>query len=45
MFPDNPGIWMFHCHVSDHMTGGMMTHYQVLEAKSPGREAKPTAGK
>ncbi len=30
MVPDNPGIWMFHCHVSDHMTGGMTTHYQVL---------------
>ena len=30
MVPDNPGIWMFHCHVSDHMTSGMTTHYQVL---------------
>ena len=30
MVPDNPGIWMFHCHVSDHMVGGMTTHYQVL---------------
>jgi hypothetical protein len=30
MVPDNPGIWMFHCHISDHMAGGMMTRYQVL---------------
>lgn len=34
MIPDNAGTWMFHCHVSDHMTGGMMTHYQVLPATS-----------
>jgi len=39
MVPDNPGIWMFHCHLSEHMTSGMMTHYQVLEAKSPARTA------
>ena len=19
MVPDNPGIWMFHCHIDDHM--------------------------
>jgi len=30
MAPDNPGIWLFHCHVSDHMAGGMVTRYQVL---------------
>lgn len=30
MLPDNVGIWLFHCHVSDHMMGGMMTRYQVL---------------
>jgi FtsP/CotA-like multicopper oxidase with cupredoxin domain len=30
MVPDNPGIWLFHCHISDHMMGGMMTRYQVL---------------
>jgi FtsP/CotA-like multicopper oxidase with cupredoxin domain len=21
---DNPGNWMFHCHVADHQTAGMM---------------------
>jgi FtsP/CotA-like multicopper oxidase with cupredoxin domain len=30
MVPDAPGIWMYHCHVSDHMDGGMITLYQVL---------------
>lgn len=29
MVPDNPGIWMFHCHVDDHMDAGMATLYQV----------------
>ena len=29
MVPDNIGIWLFHCHVSDHMMGGMATRYQV----------------
>ncbi len=27
---DNPGIWLYHCHVSDHMTMGMSSRYQVL---------------
>jgi FtsP/CotA-like multicopper oxidase with cupredoxin domain len=30
MSPDNPGIWLFHCHLSDHMAGGMVARYQVL---------------
>jgi len=29
MVPDNPGRWFFHCHVSDHMRGGMTAFYQV----------------
>jgi len=29
MVPDNVGT-MFHCHLSDHMSGGMMTDYEVL---------------
>jgi FtsP/CotA-like multicopper oxidase with cupredoxin domain len=29
MIPDNPGIWMVHCHISDHMEGGMVARYQV----------------
>ncbi len=30
MWPDDPGIWLFHCHVSDHMEGGMVSRYEVL---------------
>jgi FtsP/CotA-like multicopper oxidase with cupredoxin domain len=30
MIPDDPGIWLFHCHVSDHMEAGMMARYEVL---------------
>ena len=30
MVPDDPGIWLFHCHVSDHMEEGMVARYQVL---------------
>jgi len=26
---DNPGTWMFHCHVNDHITAGMMTAFTV----------------
>jgi len=29
MIPDNPGIWMYHCHVDEHMVTGMATLYQV----------------
>ena len=25
----NPGHWMYHCHVSDHITAGMFTHWIV----------------
>ncbi len=30
MVPDDPGIWLYHCHVSDHMEAGMVARYQVL---------------
>ena len=26
---DNPGEWLYHCHVTDHMQGGMMGLYRV----------------
>jgi manganese oxidase len=29
MVPDDPGTWMFHCHLDDHMEGGMMAFYKV----------------
>ncbi len=42
MVPDRVGMWMFHCHVSDHMMAGMMAHYQVVDSD---RGAAPAAGK
>jgi manganese oxidase len=32
MKADNPGTWMFHCHVSDHMMGGMYAYYTIHPA-------------
>lgn len=29
MVPDNPGIWLFHCHVSNHLKMGMQMRYEV----------------
>lgn len=30
MEPDNPGTWLFHCHVNDHINAGMLTRFSVL---------------
>jgi hypothetical protein len=29
MIADNPGTWLFHCHVADHMESGMMALYTI----------------
>ena len=29
MIPDNPGTWMYHCHLDEHMEMGMMALYKV----------------
>jgi hephaestin len=29
MVPDDPGIWLFHCHVSFHNGEGMAVRYRV----------------
>lgn len=29
MVPDDPGIWLFHCHVSPHLRMGMQMRYEV----------------
>jgi FtsP/CotA-like multicopper oxidase with cupredoxin domain len=29
MVPDDPGTWLFHCHVNDHIVAGMQTRYRV----------------
>jgi hypothetical protein len=31
MLADNPGSWMFHCHVEDHMEAGMMAVYTIYK--------------
>jgi hypothetical protein len=35
MVPDKVGTWMFHCHVDDHMKGGMQTLYRVVDKDEP----------
>jgi FtsP/CotA-like multicopper oxidase with cupredoxin domain len=29
MIPSNPGTWLFHCHVSDHLDRGMLAQFTV----------------
>ncbi|MEE9344720.1 MAG: multicopper oxidase domain-containing protein [Methylococcales bacterium] len=31
MQPDATGIWMYHCHVNDHISAGMMTRFFVIK--------------
>ena len=31
MVPDEPGIWLYHCHISDHMLAGMVARYEVKD--------------
>ena len=30
MVPDNEGTWLYHCHVNDHLMGGMQALFKVL---------------
>jgi manganese oxidase len=30
MTPDDLGIWLYHCHVNDHIIAGMLTRYNVI---------------
>ena len=39
MLPDNPGTWLFHCHVNDHITAGMLALFTVAPAEAA--PAKP----
>jgi len=32
MIADNPGTWLYHCHVGDHITAGMKTRWTVTPA-------------
>jgi FtsP/CotA-like multicopper oxidase with cupredoxin domain len=29
MVPDDPGVWLYHCHVNDHIDAGMLARYSV----------------
>ena len=29
MVPDDPGIWLYHCHIDEHMDSGMVALYKV----------------
>ena len=31
MVPDSAGIWLYHCHVEDHMMAGMTARYEVVK--------------
>lgn len=34
MVPDNPGRWLFHCHVAQHLLGGMQMFYDVSSTRA-----------
>jgi hephaestin len=40
MVPDAPGLWLFHCHIDDHMDAGMMARYEVLPAPTTTADTK-----
>lgn len=40
MVPDAPGLWLFHCHLDDHMEAGMMARYEVLPASAATADTK-----
>ncbi len=44
MLADNPGSWMFHCHVGDHMEGGMMAIYTIYPPPNRSCPVKFPAG-
>lgn len=31
MIADNPGIWLYHCHVNDHVRAGMVGRYEIVK--------------
>ena len=35
MVADNPGVWLLHCHVADHMEAGMMVTYTIYSPLQP----------
>src|SRR5437870_4561433 len=41
MIADNPGTWLFHCHVAEHMTEGMFAKMVVNPTNGVARAAGP----
>lgn len=41
MVADNPGTWLLHCHVADHMMAGMYARYTVTGGSTPLARAAP----
>jgi hypothetical protein len=41
MVAENPGQWLFHCHVAEHMMDGMFTLFTVHPAARPGVSRDP----
>jgi hephaestin len=35
MRPDDPGTWLYHCHVNDHILAGMLSLYRVGSTLAP----------
>jgi FtsP/CotA-like multicopper oxidase with cupredoxin domain len=42
MVADNPGDWLFHCHVAEHMANGMFARVTVFPKDKPGASTEPT---
>jgi manganese oxidase len=42
MVPDAPGLWLFHCHIDDHMEAGMMARYEVIPAPATTADTQRT---
>jgi FtsP/CotA-like multicopper oxidase with cupredoxin domain len=41
MLADNPGNWLFHCHVADHMANGMFALVTVYPKDNPAASVSP----
>jgi hypothetical protein len=44
MVADNPGTWLFHCQVADHMEAGMMASFTIYEPSTRSCPLKFTSG-
>ncbi|HLV85695.1 MAG TPA: multicopper oxidase domain-containing protein [Candidatus Sulfotelmatobacter sp.] len=44
MLADNPGVWLLHCHVSDHMEAGMMATFTIYKPQMRSCPVKLSSG-